>query len=225
MVTQDTRSILAVNYETLLLNYAVGILDQAQSLIVAAHLALSPPARAFVRDCEAIGGTLMEQDCPPVDMAPGSLEHVLACLDRPAPHPHASETILTFPEDLDLPDLVLRTIHCRPCAPQWTSRLPGLKSYDLPLACKESKARLVRLDPAVQTPQHTHQGMEITLVLNGAFSDDSGQYRTGDLLVSDETVEHAQTACKMEGCVCMVVTSAPLKFSGLAGLINSFLKF
>ena len=229
MVGNDMQNALAANYEALLLSYAIGALDQAQSLIVATHLALSPQARAFIRHCEAVGGALIEHDCAPVAMSSGALEHVLGCIGNPSQQKththHIEETVLVFPEDLALPDLVLRSIHCRPCKPAWRSPLPGLKSYDLPLACKQSKSRLVKLEPAVQTPHHTHQGLEITLVLNGALSDDSGYYSAGDMLVSDEGIEHSQTACKKQGCVCMVVTSAPLRIGGLAGLINSFLRF
>lgn len=53
----------------------------------------------------------------------------------------------------------------------------------------------------VKIPQHTHRGMESTLILHGGFSDEDGHYEAGDYLVKDASIKHSpytqkeRTAC------------------------------
>lgn len=58
----------------------------------------------------------------------------------------------------------------------------GGKVYSLPLH-SEDKVRmsLMYINQAVSVPQHTHKGIESTLVLHGGFSDEEGHYEVGIL--------------------------------------------
>jgi putative transcriptional regulator len=58
--------------------------------------------------------------------------------------------------------------------------------------------------------------MELTLVLSGAFSDATGEYRRGDLQEADEDLQHRPHAAPGEDCICLAVTDAPLRFRSLA---------
>jgi putative transcriptional regulator len=71
-----------------------------------------------------------------------------------------------------------------------------------------------------EVPQHTHLGLEITLVLKGKIYDESGCYGEGDLLIN--TPDHTHTPRTMsEDCLCLSVLTAPLKFKkGLTRLLN-----
>lgn len=214
-------------YESLLMGYAFGVLDQAQSLIVAGHLILSSKARMFARSCEHMAGALLEKDCPPVAMRDNALDSVMKALDTiPCGGGNAcsQHKKAGLPDDLDLPPPLMEPLHNCPNPFEWKTLYSGFKSYDLPLACQSSKARFLKLDPGFKTPHHEHRGIEITLVLGGAFLDESGAYRRGDLIVTDENFDHAPKACPQAGCVCMVVSSAPVKFTGLASILNPFLK-
>ena len=64
-------------------------------------------------------------------------------------------------------------------------------------------------------PDHGHKGMELTLVLQGAFSDDDGYFARGDIEVADTHVDHTPVADISEDCICLAVTDAPLRFKGL----------
>lgn len=215
-------------YEALLLGYAAGLLDQAQSFVIAMHLALSPPARKRVSLCEALGGVLMEKECSPAAMREGSLESVLARLDRPAPWgaSPARQREIELPADLGLPEHIAREMRCS-CTShkKWKALYPGLKAYELHLECRRSKARLMRAEPHFKSPRHTHGGIEITLVLDGAYSDETGSYARGDLAIADESMEHTMMACRERGCVSLVVSSAPMRLTGLAALLNPFIRF
>lgn len=222
----DRQERLQDSYEALMLGYAAGILDQAQDLIVAAHLAMSPIARKLVQRCEAMGGFLLEHECSPVPMKPSSLDALMKKLDDPCcgNNPCAGKSARPFPEDIELPEMLVAVLREQRREPHWHALYPGLKAFDLELICKSSAARFVKIDPAAKSLPHAHGGMEITLILNGAFTDETGQYSRGDLIVTDENIEHAPVACPKSGCICMMVTAAPVKLKGLASLLNPFLR-
>ena len=66
-------------------------------------------------------------------------------------------------------------------------------------------------------PNHGHSGMELTVVLSGAFKDSTGEYGAGDFQeIHQEGIEHAPIVRTNEECICLVVTDSPLKFNSLA---------
>ena len=80
------------------------------------------------------------------------------------------------------------------------------------------------MKPGSQVPVHKHQGNEITLVLDGSFSDETGMYRESDFVV--RTPEHTHQPVSEEGCLCFAVLDSPLTFtSGLARLLNPILRY
>ena len=78
----------------------------------------------------------------------------------------------------------------------------------------EATARLLFIPAGVAVPDHSHKGLELTLVLQGAFSDEDGRFERGDIEVADDSVEHMPVADISEDCICLAVTDAPLRFNG-----------
>ena len=72
---------------------------------------------------------------------------------------------------------------------------------------------MLYVPPGQSVPDHGHNGMELTLVLQGSFSDESGRFGVGDLEIADETVEHTPVADDGPPCICLAATDAPLRFS------------
>jgi putative transcriptional regulator len=209
-------------YEALLLSYAAGALDQAQNLVVMAHLTLSPQARAFVRDLECVGGVLIETRCEPVAMSARSLKNVLNRLDQCHDAPKSARH-KAFPDDMYLPECVQEAAGCAEKIKAWRSVRPGIHAILLPLACRQSTAHVFKLHPGICAPEHHYRGLELTLVLNGAFEDDSGFYKPGDLMIKDEEDKpQAPQACKKQGCVCLNVTPGASNLGMLRRLINFF---
>lgn len=214
------------NYEILLMEYAAGTLDMAQMLVVSAHLSLSPQARKIVRDCECVGGALIEKRCEPVPMSESSLDNVLSRLDHKAHAPQTDTRERRLPEDFQMPFCIEDMITCRSRL-RWKSFYPGIDGFALPLECRKSKAHVFRFRPGISTPAHRHEGLEITLVLDGAISDEDGLYEQGSLLISDaEDKAHKPMASVDQGCVCLTVFSGPVHFTGaFARLLNPFFRF
>jgi putative transcriptional regulator len=118
---------------------------------------------------------------------------------------------------------------CRGGRKEWQTQGPGVEVMELSLArCvpRRQRLRLVRLQPSQETPAHSHRGREITLVLSGGFADTSGEYHAGDILiVADPALSHTPRAGG-EGCVCLMLTEAPLRFDMLLQRLgNIFWRF
>lgn len=64
-------------------------------------------------------------------------------------------------------------------------------------------------------PDHGHKGREMTLVLQGAFSDADGRYGRGDVEIADDAVQHTPVAEAGQDCICLAATEAPLRFRSL----------
>lgn len=73
----------------------------------------------------------------------------------------------------------------------------------------EAELALLRYQPGASVPRHLHQGLETILVLEGSQSDESGLYRTGDLVVNPEGSIHSVQS--EEGCVVLIQWAKPVK--------------
>lgn len=222
--------------DAMLMDYATGACGEPEALVIAAHLTLCPECRAKVAAFEAIGGSMLEELAPePVGDA--LLDAVLARLDdedeaprRPAAPPRqsaapsANRILVPAPLRAYLPDTVDET---GLEGLNWRSVMRGLDELELTKSERGAKARLLRIKGGMQMPQHTHHGTEMTLVLTGGFSDETGHYIRGDIAVTDDEVDHTPVADDDgEDCICLVVTDARLKLTGPFGrLLNPFVRF
>lgn len=81
------------------------------------------------------------------------------------------------------------------------------------------RASLLQIAPGGEIPEHTHTGFEVTLLLDGDFRDESGEYVPGDFILLDGS--HNHTPMTKEGCLCFTVVSSALYFNkGISKLLN-----
>ncbi|WJG08406.1 ChrR family anti-sigma-E factor [Aliiglaciecola sp. LCG003] len=85
------------------------------------------------------------------------------------------------------------------------------------------KANFIYMQKGGRVPEHTHRGTELTLVINGEFSDGMSDYDTGDFILMGGENTHAPYSEASEGCLVFSIVDAPLHFtSGIARLLNPF---
>jgi putative transcriptional regulator len=202
----NRQQILQDNYEALLMAYAAGALDDAQRLIVGAHLMLTPQARRMIHLCETLGGALMNSACEPVRMRENSLDNVLARLGREEGLHTSQRPHMEIPEEMAFLAPLLGLTSCRIKPVHWQRTCKGVEKYELPLSC-ESHAQCVKAAPSVEMPHDSHSDVEITLVIHGSMNNECGHYRRGDLVVIDRTLRYTQKACPNTGGIYMVVSS------------------
>ena len=212
-----------MSYNAILLSYAAGALDDAQRLVVDAHLALQPDKQPLIACYEDVGGALLD-GCAPCHMSDSALDSVLSRLDdmgepeRPItsiPHKSLSNQVI--------PPILTRHMGCEAHELSWRSVWPGMRAASHIFAGCTQEADFLKISPGVQTPKHKHAGLELTLILEGAFSDDAGEYARGDLVVHDTESEHQPVACPEMGCFCVSVSAAPPQFTGILGrVLNLF---
>ncbi|GAB4263140.1 MAG: anti-sigma-E factor ChrR [Pararhodobacter sp.] len=204
--------------DALLTGYSAGQLPEAFNLIVATHISPCDECRARLHAHDAVGGALLDS-ADGVAVSDDSLAATMARIRAmpAAPRPVRAERGL-FPAPLR--DYVGGDAD----AVRWHSVGGGVKQAILPTA-PGATARLLRIPGGVSVPDHGHNGLELTLVLQGAFADETARFGPGDLEIADEDLEHTPIAEPGPDCICLAVTDAPLRFNGLIPrLLQPFLK-
>ncbi|GFM88314.1 transcriptional regulator [Pseudomonas cichorii] len=200
--------------EATLVSYASGALSQAISLVTAAHLELCAECRTRLRHAERIGGLLIQQHSGVAEPLKGRAA-MLARLDElPAVLPQR-ESVVSPERSADLLPVSLHAHFGRYLSEQpWKTLLPGVQRVRAQ-GLEQGKLMLLRIAPGVSMPLHGHESNEMTLVLQGSYHDELGEYRSGDLADLDSDTQHQPTANKDEYCICVLAADSPLRFQGL----------
>jgi putative transcriptional regulator len=194
-----------------LLSYAAGALNPGRSLMVSSHLAYHDDLQEAVADAEALGGALLEGlDGSPV--SDDALNQLLSKLDDSAV-PEISTVGASggiFPEPLaEFVDTDFDKLN-------WRFMGPGMRNARLWSGSHGERLWLLRAKGGIAIPEHGHSGDEWTLVLNGSYQTELGQYGRGDIEVADDQIDHQPMIDPGEECVCLVYTQGPLQFKSLA---------
>ncbi|CUH88964.1 Transcriptional activator ChrR [Phaeobacter sp. CECT 5382] len=183
--------------------YVSGTLPHPFAVVVAAHVSLCAECNASLGAHQAVGGALLE-GADHMAVSSGLKTDLMAMLDAPTrPEP-------VYDAQGCYPGPVMAALKGKP--PRWKPLGMGVKQSIL----SESHGGSVRLlyIPAGQAvPDHSHNGLELTLVLQGSFSDETGRFGVGDVEIGDEDLEHTPIADAGDACICLAATDAPLRFN------------
>lgn len=205
----------------LILGYSAGTLPEAVNLIVATHVSLCDECRAAVDAHDAVGGAVLNQT-PGIGLSDGCLSGAMDMIRGmdvdPAPRPS-----LGMVRDAVAPAPLLDYIGGGLEDVKWRPIGMGVKQAILKTS-PEATARLLYIPAGTAMPDHGHRGLELTLVLQGAFHDDEGFFTRGDIEIADEDLDHTPVADISQDCICLAVTDAPLRLRGMARLAQPFLR-
>ena len=194
--------------DALLMGYAAGHLSEAFGLVVATHVTMCDDCRARLESFEALGGAVIEAE-DETAVSTDALARMMARLEVPvvsAP-PKA-------PRKTSLPSPVAAYVGGDLDAVKWRALGGGVRQAILPTGPKAT-VRLLHIPAGQAVPDHGHRGMELTLVLRGAFRDATDRFGPGDLEIAGEDLAHKPVAEAGEDCICLAATDAPLRFAGL----------
>jgi putative transcriptional regulator len=210
--------------DALLMGYSAGVLPEAFNIIVAAHVSMCDECRARLAEFDAVGGEVVAMT-ETAEMAPDSLSRTLAAIaDAPADANDAQEEHAAQGDAGGLPRPVRDYIGGDLQTVKWRRVGGGVRQAILPTSANAS-ARLLHIPAGCAVPDHGHAGTELTLVLQGAFRDDTDRFGAGDIEVADEDLDHQPVAEEGVDCICLAATDAPLKFNSmLPKLAQPFLR-
>ncbi|MFN6008473.1 MAG: ChrR family anti-sigma-E factor, partial [Paracoccaceae bacterium] len=166
--------------DQLLMAYAAGQLPEAFNLVVATHVSLCDDCRARAASFDTVGGALLEE-AEEIAMGEDALTCALARIEdlQQATRSEPLKSAGIFPAPLA--DYVGGDLS----AVRWRKVGGGVKQAILPTG-KDASARLLFIPAGTAVPDHGHRGMELTLVLQGAFADDNDRFGRGDIEIADE---------------------------------------
>ena len=204
--------------DELLTAYAAGLLAEPLVLLAETHLAMCGPCREREGELRVVGGAILET--APADEVRDNLRaRVLAAIDgaRAPARPCARDMG-------DVPEPLARYVGPRFDDLKWRARGPVSEIRLMPEQ-EGWVTRLLKIRPGATMPDHTHEGLEATLVIRGAFSDCTGRYGPGDVALVQGDLDHSPVAEDDDTCICLAVTDAPLRLTGSFGrFLNPFVR-
>lgn len=198
--------------DAILMAYSAGTLPEAFNLMVASHVSLCDECRARIESFDAVGGAVLENTAmDEVALSDDAFAATMALIAGgvvEAEQPAKAKRDSIFPAPLqdyvggDLADV------------KWRSVGMGVKQAILPTS-KDASARLLFIPAGAAMPDHGHKGLEMTMVLQGAFIDEGERFARGDVEVADSDLDHTPVADVGEDCICLAVTDGALQFKSL----------
>ncbi len=169
--------------EELLLDYAAGALAEGPALAVALHVALDPAARRLVDGLFRLGRRAALENEPATEVDPFALDRAMAQLDRVTvePQPAPVSVPVPAPQGFDWAPPALRR-YLGP-APRWKRTFGGFEEITIGLHGDSHRVSLLRLEAGRGLPAHRHVANEYTVVMQGGYTDNTGNYGVGDFAV------------------------------------------
>ena len=212
--------------ETLLTEYCSASLSASLSLAVSIHVDMCPVCQAKVAKIEASNAnelfneqsTQFEQSHN--EQSESFEEFELNLLDMITSDNSIDEVYEVAPVSIkvnehkyQLPRALTRISHSK------FTQVGKLARSRVALDDGALRSSLLHIDAGGEIPEHTHTGFEVTLLLDGEFSDEEDSYVPGDFIWQDGSHQH--TPLTKDGCLCFTVVSSALHFNkGFSKLLN-----
>jgi len=190
--------------EPVLEAYRAGTLPHAFAVVVAAHVSLCDTCRARHEAADLLGGVFLA-DAPQAALRPNARAQIFEALTAPPPPPPVRGSDI-------FPAPVMVELQGQP--PQWRLLGGGIRQQILS-ADHTGSLRLLYIPSGKAVPKHGHRGLELTLVLQGSFSDCEGHFSRGDVETAQDDIDHQPVADEGASCICLAATDAPLRFHAL----------
>jgi putative transcriptional regulator len=193
--------------DLLIAHYVSGSLPEPAHVLVGSHLEMQVSAAKLAGVMEGFAGDALHTATP---VALSARERRLAEIFESAAPPEPQARVF---EKSKLPASLRAYAGTDLADIRWKMKLPGLRHHVIEKS-KNVETSLLWARPGRALPQHSHHGIELTLVLAGEFHDHRGNFGEGDVSVADETLDHRPVAGRRGPCLCFSVLFAPIALSG-----------
>ena len=220
----------------LLLDYVTGALDRPLEILVETHISLNSRSAKQLRMLMQLGGVLLEE-CEPVSLSEGALDAVMqeiSDLEDTDTHNQASATgtqdnIVSFTPPSNatstthLPRPLADYIPDLSCDKSWRRISKGLSQCRITFNGTEVEANIYRIAPGTAIPVHSHEGTEVTLVLAGGFTDETGAFGPGDIAIQETGATHKPVADDDGECIVFAINEGNIRLANPIGRVLSYL--
>jgi len=205
----------------LITEYTSGSLALSHSLCVATHIEQCSICRQKMSELNQIGGLYFEEQLPTaatgehLDHLKSSVFDLLDSLvsKKDKDQSKGFQPSVNHKTTYAIPKSLRQFVDESYDKLSWRNVTPSFKIATL---CMENGAEvtLTRIKAGGRVAHHKHSGNEITLVLEGSFSDESGIYKKGDFILRDSKDAHKPVVTKDAECICLTVLEGPVQFTG-----------
>lgn len=201
-----------------LMSCSAGSMPENFAAIMASHMAMCPTCQKEMALMETIGAAMFER------VPPAEVKTEAAVMAFRANESDTDQGEEKTPVASEVPQPLVPLIGRNYDDVPWKRLSPGVWYY--PIKTRgggRGDLRLLKVAPGMALPEHAHRGSELTLILTGAYNDETGRFASGDVADMTDEAEHAPIADPLEGCICLVATEGKLRFKSLvAKIVQSF---
>lgn len=220
----------------LLLDYVTGALDRPLEILVETHISLNSQSAKQLRMLMQLGGVLLEE-CEPVSLSEGALDAVMQEISDLEDTDTQNQASATSTQDnivsFTPPSNTTSTTHLpRPladyipdlsCDKSWRRISKGLSQCRITFNGTEVEANIYRIAPGTAIPVHSHEGTEVTLVLAGGFTDETGAFGPGDIAIQETGATHKPVADDDGECIVFAINEGNIRLANPIGRVLSYL--
>ena len=198
-----------------LTDYAAGTLTLSEAVCVAAHLHFCGRCRARVQQLTDIGSHLFAGlQTRELTPEPGEFEQLMARIDAEGGEagPRKAPSVSAEQEPGRLPGVVRSLIGGEQLNQlEWVEMGNVLRIAPVALDDADRQTAIYDIPAGRCMPEHEHRGEEISVLLQGSFSDADGKYEEGDFVVRHAGESHQPTATQDGNCICLVSLEQPVR--------------
>ena len=202
--------------------FSLGECEPALALMVAAHIDMCSHCQRIVNGLQEVQAIAQLSDV--TTLSPDMHKMMANIMQLPQSKPAVVKPATDITIELDGKRFKLPRALKRYAGKtgSW-SRLVG-KLWQAPVDLGyPGKAHFIYMEKGGKVPEHTHKGSELTLVIDGQYSDGIADYDCGDLTLLDGQHNHQPFSEADDGCLVFTIVDKPLYFtSGIARLLNPF---
>ncbi|WP_196160126.1 ChrR family anti-sigma-E factor [Reinekea sp. G2M2-21] len=205
-----------------LIEYSSGSGSTALSIAISTHLHFCADCRHHVNEIESTAAVVFEQQ-QALSLSTGSFDSLMAKIKQAPQVPAVQERVAKSPTRF--PPVIEKLIKRDTESLTWQKPMKNLRVSRL---LKDETGMILGLHHMTsggRVPHHTHRGNEISVVIEGGFSDEMGSYGPGDFIHLSKEHFHSPQADADGDCWLLSIVEAPVKITGPLGwIVNPFLK-
>ncbi|MCY4043930.1 MAG: ChrR family anti-sigma-E factor [Cellvibrionales bacterium] len=203
--------------------FAAGSIDTYEGLCIATHIENCPECKRHMKQLELVGASILTEakdSFVASDVKNKTLDAI-----KQAPQGTPQPTKKHQARNTDVPKVLTKWIPEGFGQLEWVKVNRQLATYDLTANKRGPRVSLVKVSAGGQMPHHRHSGKEITVILQGSFSDEDGIYTEGDYLVRESHENHSPVASLDKDCICLTLLDGPIELTGFfSKLLNPWLR-